>query len=468
MSRDDKALSLKEAVDDIVGPYMARPENAGLAVGIVRDDHKWFFCYGYQDAGRSVSVGGDTIFEIGSITKVFTANLLGSLVLRGEARLDDPIESYLPEDALCRQDIGRDVRLVHLATHTSSLPRLPTNLRDGQADEGNPYAHYQEQQLLECLATYPMRKRVGTDERYSNLGAGLLGYLLGRRLGLPYAEALRRRILDPLSLENTWVVVPESEESRFAHGHGADGKPVGHWDLATLSAAGALRSTVKDVLAYLQANLGAATGEVAAALDLCHQRHSIPLGRPRGVVERWLTPPIAAAVVMGLYQLPAVRSTDFLAVPALLIPIMLSARIAGSVAAIAACALIAMVGWVTVPNVFDPGMFIVLGVFAAYYAGSMLLTRSSLKGLPLAWQTGFCGKGMTEMLWHNGGTGGFCSWASIVKEARAAVVVLSNSANSVDGLGSELMKLATDRPELLVEEEAKDTVLPASTGSFEG
>ncbi len=188
-------------------------------------------------------------FEIGSVTKVFTALLLADMVRRGEVRLDDPVARYLPFTFDGPKRCARPMTLLDLATHYSGLPRLPDDLH--AADPADPYASFDRRDLNRYLTHYDFRTCPATRYEYSNLGVALLGHVLALRLGTTYEHALQTRILDPLGLRHTgWS---SREVNRAANtllaGHDGDGGRVAHWHHAVLGPAGELRSTAGDLLA---------------------------------------------------------------------------------------------------------------------------------------------------------------------------------------------------------------------------
>ncbi len=200
-----------------------------------------------------IPLDSNTVFEIGSITKVFTSTLLAEMVERGEVKLDDPISNYLPTTVKVPERKGRQITLLDLATQTSGLPRLPGNLRP--ASVANPYADYTLPNLYEFLSTYTLTRDIGSQYEYSNLGVGLLGHVLALRAGKSYEELLVERVLLPLGMTDTRIQLTESMRSRMAQGFNAQGEPMLNWDLPTLAGAGALRSTASDMLKFLSATL---------------------------------------------------------------------------------------------------------------------------------------------------------------------------------------------------------------------
>ncbi len=210
--------------------------------------------YAAGTSGRTgLPLDGDTLFEIGSITKTLTASLLADMVRRGEVKLDDPVSMYLPANVRVPERGGRRITLVDLATHTSGLPGLPSNIHP--KDMANPYSDYSTSMLDEFLAGYALTRDIGSQYEYSAVGMGLLGRALGHRLGTSWEAALEQRILRPLGMRSTLATLTPQPRSRLAQGHDEAGKPTPDWDIPALPAMGALKSTANDMLSFLAANM---------------------------------------------------------------------------------------------------------------------------------------------------------------------------------------------------------------------
>lgn len=220
-------------------------------------------------------LSGDTLFEIGSITKTLTASLLADMVQRGEVRLDDPVSMHLPATVRVPEHAGRKIRLVDLATHTSGLPGIPTNIRP--RDLANPYSDYTAKMLDDFLASYTLTREIGSKYEYSAVGLGLLGRALGHRLGMSWEAALEQRILAPLDMHSTRAMLTEPLLGRLARGHDEGGNPVPNWDIPAMPAMGALKSSANDMAKFLSANMDPASKPFGAAFALLH--------RPRTVMD---------------------------------------------------------------------------------------------------------------------------------------------------------------------------------------
>jgi serine-type D-Ala-D-Ala carboxypeptidase/endopeptidase len=344
---DDEAKPAKAASDSRAEREMAKLErivrervdgkrSTGIVAGVVFSDGRTRVV-AYGDAGGGERLDASSVFEIGSITKVFTATLLSDMVQRGEVEFGDPVARFLPKTVDMPARGGRQIRLVDLATQTSGLPRLPTGFEP--TDPANPYANYTVEHLYKFLSGYTLTRGIGSEYEYSNLGVGLLGHVLALRAGKSYEELLRERILGPLGMTMTGITITPAMRRHFASGHDATGKVVPHWDIPTLAGAGALRSTITDMLKFAAANLDPGGGPLERAMAATYA--------PRHRID--------AQMRIGL-------------------------------------------NW----HIFRP------------------FDR--------------------DIVWHNGGTGGFVSFIGLDKARRKAVVVLSNSsASSVDDIGFHLL-----------------------------
>jgi D-alanyl-D-alanine-carboxypeptidase/D-alanyl-D-alanine-endopeptidase len=341
--------------------------NVGIVVGVVEPAGQRVVSYGTFSVRDPRSVDGGTVFEIGSITKVFTALLLADMVERGEVKLDDPVAKYLPSTVRVPERDGKAITLQDLSTHTSALPRLPQNLKP--ANPQNPYADYTVTQLYDFLSGYTLPRPIGAQFEYSNLGVGLLGHALALKAGMDYETLVRERILTPLKMSDTSIVLTAAQHERLARGHQRL-EPVENWDLPTLAGAGALRSTVRDMTRFLAAFVDPQPHPLTAAI-----------ARMRSVERPGAAPNTVTAL-----------------------------------------------GW-------------------------QILKRPDL-----------------EIVWHNGGTGGYSSFIGYLPSRRAGVVVLSNmqaGGIGVDDLAMHLLdpRVPITRPPV---QRARITLPSDALGAFVG
>ena len=235
----------------------------GTVVGLVSPQGRRIFAYGRAGQGDLPKLDGDTVFEIGSVTKIFTALLLSDMVQRGEVALQDPVSLYLPAGTRLPSRSGREIQLVDLATHTSGLPFAPTDLNVMDPSE---WARYSENRLYQFLSTYQIKEDIGTKWAYSNLGAGLLGLALSRRAGMSYEDLVCKRITTPLGMKSTAITLTPGMKERLAAGHDASLRVAPAWEAPAMQGAGALRSTANDLLSLLAAFLGEGKSPLARSM----------------------------------------------------------------------------------------------------------------------------------------------------------------------------------------------------------
>jgi serine-type D-Ala-D-Ala carboxypeptidase/endopeptidase len=261
----DSPLPSDAEIRDILRERIDRQkQSVGIVVGILEPNGRRVISYGRLGKDDPRPPNEDSVFEIGSATKVFTALILADMVHHGEVSLSDPAEGYLPPGVKMPQRGGKRITLEELATHRSGLPRLPSNLT--LENPANPYADYSIDQLYQFLSSYRLTSDIGSQYVYSNLGGRLLGHLLARRRGVGYEDLVRIRIAEPLDMNSTRITLSEEVKLRLASGYDAALNPAPMWDLPTLAGAGALRSTASDLLTFLEAVLGYVPSPLAPAM----------------------------------------------------------------------------------------------------------------------------------------------------------------------------------------------------------
>lgn len=242
-------------------------QGVGIVVGVIDGRGRRIVAYGARNEGDTRPLDSDTLFEIGSITKVFTSLLLEEAVLKGEVKLDDPVVKYLPPGVHVPERGGKQITLIDLATHTSGLPFMPTNFESANPN-ADPVVDYTEGQLYAFLAGYQLPRDIGSQFEYSNLGAALLGVALSHRAGLDYEALVRRDILAPLHMDSTVGALRPELAVRMAAGHNEGLEPVSNEDMyrSPFAGAGGLRSDANDLLIFLGAELGYTPTPLAIAM----------------------------------------------------------------------------------------------------------------------------------------------------------------------------------------------------------
>ncbi len=339
---------LAKRIGKMGNEYLAKRPRAAFVIGIIQRDRKWLEGFGSVAENKKINPDGQTLFEIGSITKVFTALTAATLVEEGKLKWEDSVQQRLADKVQLRPEYGL-IQLGHLATHRSGLPRLPANLDLSPEKMVDPYVNYAARDLYAFLKDHKPQKPAGKSIEYGNLGVGLLGQILAETESKPLGDLISRRVCEPLGLTNTMFEPSEAMKERMVSGHSPQGATVPRWKFDALAGAGALWSCGDDMLHFLEANLAPEKTALAKVLADCQREH------------------------------------------------------------------------------------------AASWTGNVGLGWQRLKTV----------QGGLELVWHNGGTGGFVSFIGFDPVTKVGVVILSNYGDamkgddSVDYMGFELLKLAS-------------------------
>lgn len=286
------ALARPQITDDEITTILRHrldraKEGIGIVVGLVDENGTRVVGYGKPTKGSLQTVDGDTVFEIGSVTKVFTTILLAESAEHGALSLDDPISKYLPNSVRAPERNGKQITLAHLATHTSSLPNMPRNcfgikaiiwnvfscgLCPSADFTGSLFSRYSVDQMFEFLSKYRLKRDIGSAFEYSNYAFGLLGQILELRLGSDYEALVRKHISQPLTMDHTGIQLTAEMQRRLATGHDEGGKPVRNWNMPAFAGSGALRSTTNDLLKFVAANVGLNQTSLLTAMRRTHQQ----------------------------------------------------------------------------------------------------------------------------------------------------------------------------------------------------
>jgi serine-type D-Ala-D-Ala carboxypeptidase/endopeptidase len=270
--------SAAEAEDftDAIHAYLqhrveAEKRDIGIVVGIVDEHGNRIVSCGKLDNGTDQEVNGDTVFEIGSVTKTFTALLLQDMVEHGEMKLDDPVAKYLPKSVKMPTRNGKDITLLQLATHTSGLPTASVTWIPERAD--NPRADYTIERMYDFVSGYKLTRDPGAKYEYSTVGIALLGQAIALKAGKDYESLVVERICRPLKMDSTQITLTGELKDRFAAGHNYSGYavPGSYW--GALTAGAALRSTANDMLKFMSANLDLSPSGLTPLMEKTHVAH---------------------------------------------------------------------------------------------------------------------------------------------------------------------------------------------------
>ena len=255
-----------EIHDMLVQRIDVQHKSEGIVVGVITKKAREIISYGHFDSSDPRVPDGDTVFEIGSISKVFTSLLLADMVVKGEVKLSDPVSKYLPATVHVPARNGKQITLLDLATHYSGLPRMPTNFLNWD---------YSRQEMFDFLNHYELPRDPGQKFEYSNFAVGLLGEILALHAGTDYDTLLRTRVTGPLQMNRTAVHPTPQMKADFIPGHSGMAKAAA-WEVPALAGAGGVRSTANDLLIFLAANMGIINSPLQPAMKTMLSVHRTP------------------------------------------------------------------------------------------------------------------------------------------------------------------------------------------------
>ena len=431
----------------------------GIAIGVIFDAQEFSAVSGYAEVGSKKPISESTIFEIGSLSKLFTSLLLAVATTKQEVSLDDPVQTALGEQVTLPTDGESQITYRSLANHRSSLPRLPNDLI-ATADMENPYAHYDQKMLYACLNRMESVKPIGSRSSYSNFGVGLLGHVLGKLAGSDYRTALKERVLIPLGMPNTSTEASDEQAAQLATAHKKKNRATKHWDFTEATvAAGGVRSSLSDMLKFLRANVHPEKSGMADELAMMRQPSRLPecegsRGKYTFVKYTFWFMAIAYIVFLAIVKtylsgkqwLTQIGPDGLLHLSIMLLPTLGAAIRWGRIPGAATLMLMTFLTWWLWGPTIAWGWELVWGAILVkgFSSGSSSRFVELLHGDGrLAWQSSAVGA--HPSLWHNGMVGGSASYLGIVPKVEIGVVVLTNTAKSVDAIGvkilSEMVKL---------------------------
>lgn len=228
--------------------------SSGMVAGLCNSRGQRIVSYGTADSGNGRALDGDTVFDIGSLTKLFTALVLADMVVHGRMTMDDPLGKYLPADVHVPEFGGKSITLLDVVTYSPGLPGWPADMPPLSE---NAFPDYSTDQLYQALSRTQLDAAPGTHYVYSNFGYGLLGLALARYASTDFESLVISRVCKPLGMESTRMKLTQDMQARVSPGHKQKLAKVTSWNMPpAFAAAGAFRSTANDLLKFLSAATG--------------------------------------------------------------------------------------------------------------------------------------------------------------------------------------------------------------------
>lgn len=241
----------------------------GISIGVLKGGNRIYYSKGYASLETKQPANENTIYEIASVSKSFTGFLIATLYEQSKISLDSEINGLTELKIPSYQGTGIKIR--DLLSHTSGLEKIPDNLTDAEGyNVWNPYKNYTVELLNSYLGSTSLLTKPGTTYKYSNTGYAILGHLAEELYTKKYDFIIQKLICDPLGMSDTRISLNEEQLKRFANGYYSDGKLVQHWDAEVFKGAMAVKSTAKDLLSYIEGNLGIRANQLSTTFNVTH------------------------------------------------------------------------------------------------------------------------------------------------------------------------------------------------------
>ena len=273
-------------IEEIIKKHVKKSKIPGISIGLINKKSTQVFNYGEIKKESGIKPTADTLYEIGSMTKTFTAILAVQLQNEGLLSLDEPIIKYLPEFASSDFDKNK-ITLRHLITHTSGLVEIPKRdypkniikliFRTSKGKLFPPRYRLETSDFLKEISQLKLQDNPGTKFRYSNTGVGLVGKILERITNLSYEDLLKSKILNPLNMDNTTITLSENHKEKLATGYLYTRKESDPIHVPAIASAGNMYSTVTDLLKFLKINLDLEESSLTSTLEYCKSTRIDPM-----------------------------------------------------------------------------------------------------------------------------------------------------------------------------------------------
>lgn len=269
ITNNPKTDAFDKMVDEIILPYAQKQSTGSVSIGIFKDNKTKFYAYGEKQKGNSNLPDSLTYYEIGSITKTFTAIMMADYLQQNNLSVETPINSFLPGDIPLLKFAGESIKIKHLLNHTSGLPNLPAD-----CNISNPTSNYDSTKVFNYLKNLSLSKKPGETYQYSNLGIGIVGIILERKTHKNYSQMLKEIITTPLNLQHTKIVLNKTDSLNLATGYDDQGQQSSYdknyWNyLSGFTGSGAIKSNIADMLKYGRNILNPGSSVLNRPISLC-------------------------------------------------------------------------------------------------------------------------------------------------------------------------------------------------------
>jgi CubicO group peptidase (beta-lactamase class C family) len=254
--------NISKKIDSLIHDNYKKNPDVGISVGLIKNNEEYYTAYGNLNVESPIEINKNSIFEIASITKILTSNLIAQAVMDHKIKLDDYIDNFLPKEYVLQKNLQNKIKISDLASHQSGLPDIDF----GKLIELNPQqpvSSVTEKTLASIINNCTELKDYGK-YRYSTIGYTLLGQILEKAYSKSYDEIIRDRIIDPLQMTNT--LTKDFNVKNRTVGHNPDGGIQEFFKWNITASAGLIKSNASDMVTYLKAVLNPETAIAKASI----------------------------------------------------------------------------------------------------------------------------------------------------------------------------------------------------------
>jgi len=264
--KDDNSFTIEKQIEHVAKSYIVFGRTPGVAIGTYHNGIETDCFFGTKDLSTGQNIDEFTMFEIGSITKIFTTLLFADFVTKNQISLTDTIDDYFPPNIHIPNKDGVHIKFLNLLNHTSGIPREP-DLPDEQA-----FASFNETDLANYFDALQLKATPGDSYEYSNLGMGLVGYLMERITGESYNKLLKEKIFVPFGMTYTTCNEADFITDNIAQGYYGNAKADFYKWSDIFASAGVIKSNLHDMMIYLRENIDFSNSSLKDALILTKSR----------------------------------------------------------------------------------------------------------------------------------------------------------------------------------------------------
>lgn len=236
----------------LANAYLEEKGNEGLIIAVLQDDSISYFSYGSSTKDSLHQIQANDIFEIGSVTKLYTGIAIRNLIAEGKLYDTSRVNNYLPKESQILHEHGNEITIAQLLSHYSGFPKTPINFNLKKKDDDDPYRYYTQQDFQQYLAL-PLENPLWNKEfQYSHINYALLGMVIEYITKMKYEDYIDSIIFQKLNIHNTTLILDSIQEKHYVDAYRFNGTPTPHWTYSSMESSLAMKSTAYDFMLFIR------------------------------------------------------------------------------------------------------------------------------------------------------------------------------------------------------------------------